>query len=344
MHISHAVALSALAASALALPSKSLADCKKVQHAQKDVSAAPQGTIISGVLWVTTTITTTITVPATQAPAAASPTTSSSASVAAAVSAAPVPQSAAPDTPAVNTPAASTPVASTLAAQPITTTSAAALAPAPAATTATPDSNGGATIQTAPAQAAASPSPAPSSGSSASSSGLTAAQVLAIIPGSDSCAGAQKPAECITNDKAAPAIANSFTMYKITSKGAQAAIISLMGFESGGYKYNVNLNNANQGTRNMMMSTFIEQYASAALGSKATGDAVTDLGLLNADENLSSGSGAWYMNSKCPDLVAQFDSAPDTAWQTYISQCVGTPLTDERTAYWTRAKTALGVN
>lgn len=71
---------------------------------------------------------------------------------------------------------------------------------------------------------------------------LTTAQLLAIVPGSSSCDGAPYPAQCRTAEQAAPLIASSFAKYGITSPAEMAAVVGIMAFESGGFKYNVNLN------------------------------------------------------------------------------------------------------
>lgn len=69
---------------------------------------------------------------------------------------------------------------------------------------------------------------------------LTESQVKAIAPKSNTCDDAPAKGECATAKQAAKFTSKSFTTYKVTSKAEQAAIISLMAFESGDFKYNKN--------------------------------------------------------------------------------------------------------
>jgi hypothetical protein len=74
----------------------------------------------------------------------------------------------------------------------------------------------------------------------ASRDGLTADQIVTISPKSSSCDGAPAPEECATAAQAAPFISDSFQTYQVTSPAEQAALISLMAFETGDFKYNRN--------------------------------------------------------------------------------------------------------
>lgn len=69
---------------------------------------------------------------------------------------------------------------------------------------------------------------------------LTESQVKTIAPKSNTCDNAPAKGECATAKQAAKFTSESFTTYKVTSKAEQAAIISLMAFESGDFKYNKN--------------------------------------------------------------------------------------------------------
>lgn len=69
---------------------------------------------------------------------------------------------------------------------------------------------------------------------------VTEAQMLAIAPSSNSCADAPAAGECATASTAAKYFSQSLQTYKVTSKAEQAAIISLMAFESDEFKYNKN--------------------------------------------------------------------------------------------------------
>jgi len=69
---------------------------------------------------------------------------------------------------------------------------------------------------------------------------LTEAQLIQIAPQSKSCDNPPAKGECATAKTAAEFTSQSFNTYKVTSKAEQAAILSLMAFESGDFKYNKN--------------------------------------------------------------------------------------------------------
>jgi len=202
----------------------------------------------------------------------------------------------------------------------------------------------------APAASPAAPAASPASGTTTSkvSTLLTAALIEKINPSTSSCASAQYPAECITAAQAAPAIADSYGTYGLTSPGAQAAVLALMMFESDGFIYNQKHfpPTPGQGTRNMMSPTFVAAYATQLLGAAAVSaaggpDAV--LQLVSGVED-SCGSGAWFLATKCPSVLAQFASDPEGAWVAYNGgSCISTTLTADRTALWNQAKVLFGV-
>lgn len=69
---------------------------------------------------------------------------------------------------------------------------------------------------------------------------LTESQMIAIAPTSKTCDDPPAKGECATAKQAAKFTAQSFDTYDVTSKAEQAAIISLMAFESDDFKYNKN--------------------------------------------------------------------------------------------------------
>lgn len=69
---------------------------------------------------------------------------------------------------------------------------------------------------------------------------LTEAQVLQIAPTSNTCDNPPAKGECATAKQAAKFTSQSFETYNVTSKAEQAAVISLMAFESDDFKYNKN--------------------------------------------------------------------------------------------------------
>lgn len=85
--------------------------------------------------------------------------------------------------------------------------------------------------------------------------------LLVMVPTASTCAGATS--ECKTAAEAAPFINQSFGTYGISSPGEAAALISIMAFETGDFKFNVNHFPATpgQGTRNMQSPEFNLKYA-----------------------------------------------------------------------------------
>ncbi|PYH98869.1 hypothetical protein BO71DRAFT_394826 [Aspergillus ellipticus CBS 707.79] len=184
-----------------------------------------------------------------------------------------------------------------------------------------------------------------------STTSITTAQIKAIAPTSNSCDNPPAAGECATADVAAPNIAKSFDTYHVTSRAEQAAVIALMAFESGDFKYNKNHfpGVAGQGTRNMQSPTYNSKYASSILAlasqlSAVANDPAKLLDLLRANPEYDFGSGAWFLTTQCSaDVRGQLQSGSEDGWKAYISGCVGTEASDDRKQYWERARQALGV-
>ncbi|KAJ6150118.1 hypothetical protein N7471_001317 [Penicillium samsonianum] len=180
---------------------------------------------------------------------------------------------------------------------------------------------------------------------------LTESQLITIAPTSESCTDAPAEGECATAKQAAKFTSQSFDKYEVTSKAEQAAIISLMAFETDDFKYNKNHfpGVAGQGTRNMQSPSFNKKYASSLpeLKDKLAGvsNSPADLlDLLRSDGATDFGSGAWFLTTQCSKEVrSALADGSETGWQRYISDCVGTSVTDERREYWERAVKAIGV-
>ncbi|KAJ5092323.1 hypothetical protein NUU61_007193 [Penicillium alfredii] len=182
--------------------------------------------------------------------------------------------------------------------------------------------------------------------------GLTESQVAAIAPKSKSCDNPPAKGECATAKQAAKSTAQSFDTYKVTSKAEQAAVLSLMAFESDEFKYNKNHypGVAGQGTRNMQSPAFNKKYASSLPAlkdklAKVSNNPADLLDLLRSNPAHDFGSGAWFLTTQCSkDVRSALQSGSETGWQKYISDCVGTSVTEERKEYWERAVKALGVS
>lgn len=77
-----------------------------------------------------------------------------------------------------------------------------------------------------------------STATTASNFGINPDQIRTVLPDSATC---DNSAPCKTADQAAPLINASFQKFGFNTAGEQAAIFSLMAFESGHFKFDVNL-------------------------------------------------------------------------------------------------------
>jgi hypothetical protein len=188
---------------------------------------------------------------------------------------------------------------------------------------------------------------------------ITAEDLTAIDAATATCSSTGTFAsECADASRAAPAITSAFEKYDISSPGAQAALIAIMLFESGSFKYNHNHFPApgrpGQGTRNMQMAPFNEKYATALFGAAkvsaakaapAAGQDPSDavLALVNASDEDSFGSAAWFLTTQCdPSIKDGLASGTAAGWDAYLTQCVGTTHDPARDPSWTAAKDVLG--
>lgn len=184
---------------------------------------------------------------------------------------------------------------------------------------------------------------------------ITSDDIVKIAPDTASCDGAAFPAECAPASAAAPSIAESFTLFNIDSFGAQAALVAIMLFESGDFKYKINHfpGVAGQGTRNMQSPAFNAKYADwiAANGNDAgiTSESVAAvasepaalLDLINTDK-WSFASAAWFISTQCgTSQVQSLGDGSQASFESYLTSCVGTTVTDDRIAGWKKV-VALG--
>jgi hypothetical protein len=269
-------------------------------------------------------VTATVTIPYGGAPAASSPVAISSA-------------------PSMDHSTMATSVTPSAAASPAANTQ--APAPGPVA----PVASSPAAVVPAASSPAAPPSPAQNAAPAASGSTLSADTIIKIMPNSASCANRDaQPGSCRTAAEAAPHLAKAFNTYGITSKGAQAANLALIAFESAEMVYKVGLdaNTPGKGTYAVMMPPNVKKYATQLKGADAVtqaGNPVAILALVNTQDDDAFGSASWYMSTQCPDIQKQFDGDVDSAWTAYISTCVGGSEMAKRQPYWDAAKKAFGI-
>ena len=83
-------------------------------------------------------------------------------------------------------------------------------------------------------------------------------------------------------------------------------------------------------------------YGAAKVSAAGSPDAVLNLVSNDAD---SFASASWFLATKCPNVLAQFDTDLSGAWTAYLgSDCIGTTDTSDRDAFWTAAKKAFGIS
>lgn len=111
--------------------------------------------------------------------------------------------------------------------------------------------------------------------------------------------------------------------------------------------------------RNMQSAAFNFLYASSIpalqkplqkiAGSAKSADSLSEKqvngirDLLTLDDVYDFGSAAWFLTTQCSDRIrGELQNAGERGWEIYITDCVKTTVTPERTAYWQRAMDAFG--
>lgn len=169
-----------------------------------------------------------------------------------------------------------------------------------------------------------------------------------IAPSSASCSNAPIAGECATASDAAQPLIDSFAKYRIATPAEQAALLSWMAYESAEFQYVRNHFPApgrpGQGTRAMMMPTFVSEFASTLQLTNPD-----PAGLL--DDVIKAGgewaAASWFYTAKCSDEIKQgVKTGGKAGWEKFITDCVETTLDSgekSREVYWTRATQALGM-
>ncbi|OAA32313.1 hypothetical protein AAL_01645 [Moelleriella libera RCEF 2490] len=179
--------------------------------------------------------------------------------------------------------------------------------------------------------------------------------VEAIAPNAKSCPADNQ--ECRTAAQAAPFIADSMTTWALGSVNQMAAVVSLMAFESADFRYKRNKwpGRPGQGTANMQMARYNLLYARAIdalrpqVANMTTVDGQGDdklnwlVSLVSQPDEYNFGSGAWFLATQCPqDVRDELARDADRGFARYMG-CVGVSVTDDRKAYFERAKKAFGI-
>ncbi|KAK6002542.1 hypothetical protein QM012_001292 [Aureobasidium pullulans] len=165
---------------------------------------------------------------------------------------------------------------------------------------------------------------------------LTSTDITNIASSSASCTEAPYPAECATATDATPWINLAFRCFGVHAFGTQAALLSLMLYESGSFKYNINQYPGvpGQGTRNMQSPGFNLKYAQwLAVNMTDSGISIQQvqkaeeegpvevLALVNGDR-WSFASAAWFLTTQCDEEISQgLAASTEEGWEAYLTQC-----------------------
>jgi len=191
--------------------------------------------------------------------------------------------------------------------------------------------------------------------------GISAAQIVSAVPSTASCLAGN--AACRNATEMAPFINKSFAKFGFTTPGEQAALFSLMAFESGAFQFDVNMfpGRPGQGTRNMMMFDFILPYAvqynttgvhaiRPDLTLQSTSADVPDDTQKNSiratvlSDTLSFASAAWFLRTKCgPEIALGLKTATEDAFNAYMGTgCINAGEDPARLALYQKTLTAMG--
>ena len=207
---------------------------------------------------------------------------------------------------------------------------------------------------------------------------ITEAMILFIAPNSSTCAGAEKPSECMTAKTIAGldlrAIAGKFN---ITTKGEFAAAIITMAMQSNDFKFNNRTTGFDaQGTYGMQWSALLWYYAEAIakkhdpsdsafitafqalppgpyLGhSSSIANSLTLIKLFNSHPQIALGAAFWFIGREDPLILLRqrLQRNDSRAFETYFDFLSNEdyfppnlyPNEDEYKACWNRACEALG--
>ncbi|KAF9029582.1 hypothetical protein BDP27DRAFT_1246585 [Rhodocollybia butyracea] len=188
---------------------------------------------------------------------------------------------------------------------------------------------------------------------------ITLTQLNTIINGTTCPLTSQSVDECRTAAQALPFVNKGFSDYNITTIGEKAALLSLMAFESGGFQFNINDGNPGQGTRNLMEFPFVYQYAiSKPFLTNQTRAIVPNVNSKRSPrscppDSLSFASAMWFYTQsgaqgqgclEMPGMVQGLQQQSESGWENYITNCVGTTVTQERKQIYLQTLSILNGN
>lgn len=99
--------------------------------------------------------------------------------------------------------------------------------------------------------------------------------------------------------------------------------------------------------RNMQMANWNKEYAASISEIKEDYEPIKNddeevLNLLLTNDDYDFGSAAWYLTIICSGTIIEgLQEDNDAGWEAYITECVGTTVTEERKDYLERARDAM---
>ncbi|KAK6821970.1 hypothetical protein PG987_014795 [Apiospora arundinis] len=158
-------------------------------------------------------------------------------------------------------------------------------------------------------------------------------QILEISPKSQTCDGSK---DCRTAEQAAPLLIQAFQDYKDLLGRPDRRCPCPHGLRVGGLQMYPN---------NIKYAQAIPELQSkaSAYTENSPDDKKNELLALVTDDKYNFGSGPWYLTTQCDKGVQTALAAGDDAGFAAYMKCVGVTVTEDRNAYWQRAKKAFSL-
>ncbi|KAI5284675.1 hypothetical protein KEM54_001147, partial [Ascosphaera aggregata] len=166
-----------------------------------------------------------------------------------------------------------------------------------------------------------------------------------IAPKSMECNQSTQPS-CRTPEQAAGPILASFVKYNLTLPQEKAAVVANIAYESDEFKYDEWTDHGSsepnplgeRGTRNMQTAQDNQEYAISLLTPGVSASVIRQwsaretLDWLNADDDRSFGSSAWYLSSKCGyrnRYIIRKTECEDLGFLAYSNYCLSARYDNE---------------
>lgn len=85
---------------------------------------------------------------------------------------------------------------------------------------------------------------------------------------------------------------------------------------------------------------FLEAYLNPDNASRMDGDSLLELVLISDEYDFASA--AWFLTSQCDKYRTALERFDKEGWESYVTECLKSVVTDARRDYWDRARLTLG--